>query len=521
MYSARLMLGWLPTGSGDATRSAYGPFLDGLTEGAQAHRRARAINYEIQRTQREHHDVAGELDEARIELLRYQRQRTVPPDLHARLEEFNEGFRARTVKLEQLMPRLKAAKEEARTIAVQVYALEPSVTNAVFRPDPPDVPLGLHTSPKLFGMLRSSKEAHWVRSCCLPILFFTKTCHNLLLEDDRKQEQQAKSGVCHSAARLKEAAARVQHLIDLAEQGEHMTEFGMESMASLQRRMDGHRTAIEGWKVLKAKTERRDLEQWLYEEEMFLDLVAPVLEADGRIEVDRLRSANIDRNQSGERYVFQRGPDSSSLTQDQKDRYLGSFRYWWNQRDDRRAVVASLNEEWGQELRSLGNGHSSTAVTRWSGNLNEDLQIAEERVKEAERFLQLRSYEIVDRCGEEPLFNFPDHPDDREDSEPPMEQRLLLGGLDMDAVERWKVLVQESHLPDSAITQGSLHPWPWRPVGLGEPGAYDGYWLPEDEKWLRDNLIKISKKAAEHTRLGLAIAASSRITRLLERLGLR
>ncbi|KAK4958087.1 hypothetical protein LTR10_004512 [Elasticomyces elasticus] len=547
MYSARLMLAWLPTGSGAPKESAYGtavrillpparhcyhpilpypgesrkpamsqifdleqalpnifagPFLQALTDGARAHRRARAIIYEVQRTEREHRVVAAELDGARLERLKYHRPRTVPHYLDVALQDLNEGFRSRTVKLEQLRPRVEAAKKEARAIAVRVYALAPSVTNAVFRPDPPDIPIGLHTSPRLFGMLRGSKEAHW-----------------LLLEDDRKQEQLAASGVRRSAARLKEAAARVQHLIDLAERGEHMTESEMPSIAALQREIETHRIALENWSVSKARTERRDLDQWLYEEEMFLDVVAPVLEADGRIAEDRLRSSNLGRDQSGERRVFQRGPDPSPLTPDQENHYFVSFDVWWDECDKHAAVLARLNEQWAEVLQSLGTDQS-VANSRLREEWEEDCRVAQERLIEAQRYLRQRSYELVDRCAVPPLFEFFDDPEGQKDSEPTTEERLRSGEPDMDAVDRWKALVWESHPPPSAITQGFLDSWPWKPLELGEPGAYDGYWLEEDEKWFRDRLIRNSNNVSEEIRLGMAIAGSSRMTRLLQSFGL-
>ncbi|KAK5724450.1 hypothetical protein LTR15_004495 [Elasticomyces elasticus] len=528
MYSARLMLAWLPTGSGAPKESAYGkpamsqvfdleqalpdifagPFLQALTDGARAHRRARAIIYEVQRTEREHRVVAAELDGARLERLKYHRPRTVPRYLDVALQDLNEGFRSRTVKLEQLRPRVEAAKMEARAIAVRVYALEPSVTNAVFRPDPPDIPIGLHTSPRLFGMLRGNLALE-----TFPIYVAS------LLEDDRKQEQLAESGVRRSAARLKDAAARVQHLINLAERGEHMTESEMPSIAALQREIETHRIALENWSVSKARTERRDLDQWLYEEEMFLDVVAPVLEADGRIAEDRLRSSNLGRDQSGERRVFQRGPDPSPLTPDQENYYFVSFDVWWDECDKQAAVLARLNEQWDEMLQSLGTDHSA-ANSNLREQWEEDCRVAQERLMEAQRYLRQRSYELVDRCAVPPSFEFFDDPEDRKDSEPTTEERLRSGEPDMDAVDRWKALVWESHPPPSAITQGFLDSWPWKPLELGEPGAYDGYWLEEDEKWLRDRLIRNSNNVSEEIRLGMAIAGSSRMTRLLQSFGL-
>ncbi|KAK5701925.1 hypothetical protein LTR97_004743 [Elasticomyces elasticus] len=504
MYSARLMLAWLPTGNGAPKESAYGTytpascsalhfpilpylkpamsqifdleqalpnifaglFLQALTEGARAHRRARAIIYEVQRTEREHRVVAAELDGARLERLKYHQPRTVPRYLDVALQDLNEGFRLRTVKLEQLRPRVEAAKKEARAIAVRVYALEPS-----------------------------------------------------LLEDDRKQEHLAESGVRRSAARLKDAAARVQHLIDLAERGEHMTESEMPSIAALQREIETHRIALEKWSVSKARTERRDLDQWLYEEEMFLDVVAPVLEADGRIAEDRLRSSKLGRDQSGERRVFQRGPDPSPLTPDQENHYFVSFDVWWDECDKQAAVLARLNEQWAEVLQSLGTDQS-VANSDFREEWEEDCRVAQERLIEAQRYLRQRSYELVDRCAVPPLFEFFDDPEDQKDSEPTTEERLRSGEPDMDAVDRWKALVWESHPPPSAITQGFLDSWPWKPLELGEPGAYDGYWLEEDEKWLRDRLIRNSNNVSEEIRLGMAIAGSSRMTRLLQSFGL-
>ncbi|KAK5740547.1 hypothetical protein LTR17_004584 [Elasticomyces elasticus] len=459
MYSARLMLAWLPTGSGAPKESAYWPFLEALTDGARAQRRARAIKYEVQRIEREHKDVAAELDGARLERLKYQRQCTVPGYLDGALQDLSEGFRSRTVKLDQLRPRVDAAKKEARAIAVRVYALKPSVTNAT-----------------------------------------------QLLEDDRKQEQLAESGSTapHRPCRARRAHDRFRDAID----------------RRITARIDTHRIALENWSVLKARTERRDLDQWLYEEEMFLDVVAPVLEADGRIAEDRLRSSNLGRDQSGERRVFQRGPDPSPLTPDQENRYFVDFDAWWDECDKQAAVLARLTEHWAGVLQSLGTSQSDTASNDLRKEWEEDCRVAQERLIEAQRYLRQRSYELVDRCAVPPLFEFFDDPDDREDSEPTTEERLRLGAPDMDAVDRWKALVWESHPPPSAMTRGFLDSWPWKPLELGEPGAYDGYWLEEDEKWLRDRLIRNCNNVSDEIRLGMAIAGSSRITRLLQRIGL-
>ncbi|KAK3642423.1 hypothetical protein LTR56_010776 [Elasticomyces elasticus] len=484
MYSARLMLAWLPTGSGAPKESAYGPFLQNLTDGARAYRRARAISYEIQRTQREQRDVAALLDEARIKRQKSQQMRAAR-DLDAKLEDLNEGFRARTIKLEQLRPRLEEAKKQARAIAIRVYALEPSVTNAVFRPDPPDIPIRLHASPRLFGMLRHAREAQCIQDTILASSMFRfdevgdmLTLISQMLEGDKEREQQAETVVQDSALRLLSAAAEVQQFIDLAERGALTTRSEIEAMTALQLQMDTHRTTLEQWTVLKAMAERRESDQWLYEEEMFWTWWHLCL---------RPTAAYYD--------------------------------FWRDELDDRRAVLASFNESWTGALQSLATGRSDAAGRSLDDQWNEDRMVAQELVKEAEAGVRQKSYELVDRCGEESWFDFPEHPNDgREDSEQPFEQRKRLLTVDPNAIRDWRKAVAES--PWTAFfSQGSSKTWSWTPLELGEPGAYDFYWLASNEKRLRDALIKWNKRVADETRAGLAIAGSNSTIRLLKKIG--
>ncbi|KAK5679898.1 hypothetical protein LTS10_007846 [Elasticomyces elasticus] len=330
-----------------------------------------------------------------------------------------------------------------------------------------------------------------------------------MLEGDKEREQQAETVVQDSALRLLSAAAEVQQFIDLAERGALTTRSEIEAMTALQLQMDTHRTTLEQWTVLKAMAERRESDQWLYEEEMFLDVVAPVLEADGRIVKDRLRSSNIGRDQSGERHVYQCGPDPSPLTPAQRNRYFDSYDFWRDELDDRRAVLASFNESWTGALQSLGTGRSDAAGRSLDDQWNEDRMVAQELVKEAEAGVRQKSYELVDRCGEESWFDFPGRPNDgREDSEQPFEQRKRLLTVDPNAIRDWRKAVAES--PWTAFfSQGSSKTWSWTPLELGEPGAYDFYWLASNEKWLRDALIKWNKRVADETRAGLAIAGSN------------
>ncbi|TKA53944.1 hypothetical protein B0A55_12750, partial [Friedmanniomyces simplex] len=143
---------------------------------------------------------------------------------------------------------------------------------------------------------------------------------------------------------------------------------------------------LEGKSVAKARVDRRDLEQRLIEEENFLDVAAAALEADGRIERDRLHSSLVDVDENGKRCM--------ELVE-----RIGPF----DERSD------------------------------------EDRLVAEEMLIEAHEGV-LNSLNIIrDVCGVERKCEYHDEETDgREDSEQLVEQQIRLDSMNLDVVDRWR-----------------------------------------------------------------------------------
>ncbi|KAK4901511.1 hypothetical protein LTR27_001283 [Elasticomyces elasticus] len=475
----------VPTGSGDLAQSAYGPFIDGLTEGVLALRRTRALYYHLLRAEREHKDVAMELDDAEVKRIEdelkhpRQRRRANLPEHDANIAKLRPTFEQTAQEVEQLREQLAKSRKEARDISEMVFSLEAQVTNDVFRPDL-GVILNLHSSPGLFSQLRLAKAGE----------FLLKQCEAAV----RTAEEEVRK----SAAELRSDASRLKTLAGDCEQPPPDM---LELMAELQRRMDAHRGFLHGQVVAQARAYRRDIDQRNIVEELFLDIAAPVLEADGRVPEDQLHSALLDRDENGERFVYQITLDYR-LTDAQRDRYLDNFHDWYNEANRRRNVLDGLLRRRDETLASFWVAQPDAMEPLADPSFEEARLIAEEMLKQAEDFTIVAAHILRDAGELERRYRFcDDAADGRQNSERSSQQRIRLGRADRNGIGAWARDVAGSVSP--AISRGSPDIWPSEPVEFGDNGAYDFYWLPEDEEWMRSALIKMENRVAERIRRGL------------------
>ncbi|KAK5724711.1 hypothetical protein LTR15_004758 [Elasticomyces elasticus] len=354
----------------------------------------------------------------------------------------------------------------------RVYELEAQATKEVFRP------CGvLHLPPRLYKMLRVAKAAAW------------------LLEDDRLMQQETEDKIERSRFALRNAITVVKYHIGIAECGTQDNHAGLvAAMADLQGQVDGHRALLRDEKYAKAKTERRELEQRYVEEDLFLDVVGPVLEADGRVEKDVLRTSLVDFDQN----------------EAQSDRYIDEIAAFPAILDKYQAMVAGIKAVRDAQWRTFWIANPNAEEGPFDERFDEDMMVATELLAEAKYYLAELHYFIQDVTGDvafegqEVDHNFVDEDmDGAAQSEAPSRQAARLALVDPLAIQQWQ---EETQRPDpKRELESVIDAWPWRPVDMKDQGAFESYYLPYEERPLREKLIPVSRRWAEDTRSGMAL----------------
>ncbi|KAK4901777.1 hypothetical protein LTR27_001549 [Elasticomyces elasticus] len=456
-------------------------------------RRARSLGYQYQRLEREHREVGKNLDATRLKRLQVfiegprKRRRTIVRGHDAALDILRPQFQAHTMLLDELAKQHSHAKVESRKMADQVYELEAQATNEVFRPSGV-----LHLPPRLYKMLRVAKAAAW------------------LLEDDRLMQQETEDKIERSRSALRNAITLVKYHIGIAECGTQDNDAGLvAAMADLRSQVDDHRAFLRDEEYAKAKMERRELEQRYVEEDLFLDVVGPVLEADGQVEKDVLRTSLVDFDQNGERLVF-RCVATGRLTEAQSDRYIDEIAAFPAILDKYQAMVAGIKAVRDTQWRTFWIANPNAEEGPFDERFDEDMMVAAELLAEAKCHLAELHYFIQDVTGDvafegqEVDHNFVDEDmDGAAQSEAPSRQAARPALVDPLAIQQWQ---EETQRPDpKRELESVIDAWPWRPVDMNDEGAFESYYLPYEERPLREKLIPVSRRWTEDTRSGMAL----------------
>ncbi|KAK5675983.1 hypothetical protein LTS10_011272 [Elasticomyces elasticus] len=409
-----------------------------------AHRKARLIRYQLQRLRREHKDVGRELDDLKVARLALQleqpreRRRIEVHERDMKIEQLQPEFQRLTEAISDLESQNSKTVMALRQCADRVYDLEPHVSNDVFRPD-----AVLPMPPALLAMLRISKAGSW------------------MLQDYRAKEQEAESKVRASLELLNSGKDLVQLYIDAAAHEAGIPSLHLPgAMKGLQREIESHRIALRHRDLAKAMAERRDLEQLLHEDETFPDVVAPVLEADGRLEPDRLRTSPLDLNESGERFIYIDDP-ASRLTDAQLDGLKRRARGLRDELKRRRGIAKRMQ----QQLRS----YEITAPTadHIDIRLPEDVLVAEEMVLECEEAARQLEQAVGEASDIPREYDFRTHVvDGRDGSEEPKAQEDRLKSIDPLAIEIWKggIVNPSTGRSSSAPSPTPSDHWEGRPI---------------------------------------------------------
>ncbi|KAK5724448.1 hypothetical protein LTR15_004493 [Elasticomyces elasticus] len=431
-----------------------------------------------------------ELDDAEVKRIEdelkhpRQRRRANLPEHDANIAKLRPTFEQTAQEVRQLREQLAKSRKEARKISEMVFSLEAQVTNDVFRPDL-GVILNLHSSPGLFSQLRLAKAGE----------FLLKQCEAAIRTADEE--------VRKSATELRSDANRLRTLIKDCEQPPPDM---LDLMAELQRRMDAHRGFLHGQVVAQARAYRRDIDQRNIVEDLFLDIAAPVLEADGRVPEDQLHSALLDRDENGERFVYQITLDYR-LTDAQRKRYLDEFHGWCDETNRRRDVLEALLEQRDETLAAFWTAQPDALEPPADLPFEETRLVAEEMLKQAEDFTVVQANVLKDDGEPKSRYRFHNEPNDgREGSERSSQRIKRLERVDRDRINDWQDDLAQS--PSSPLSRASSDVWPYRPVELYDADAYDFLTEYPDEAWLYDVLIKKNQKTAEGIRRGVRMLES-------------
>ncbi|KAK4901778.1 hypothetical protein LTR27_001550 [Elasticomyces elasticus] len=444
-----------PTGGGDASISPYESFLQALTDAVEAHREARSIKYQLQRLQREHKKLGRSMDDLRLARLSTQ------------LEQPRELHRIALRDQDAEIGRVQADFE--RTIPA-IADLEVQNRNCYCSP----------------ATRRPSRAGIW------------------LLEDDRAAETEAESELRVSLDALHNKRSLVQLYIDLAAQEAGIPSLDLpETMTDLQRHMESHRSAIRYRDAAKARTDRRQQEQLLYEGDMFLDEAAPILEADGRTSPDRLRYSLVERTESGERFIY-RNSAESRLNDAQRDDLLREARAFYDEIERRKGIAKNLQVQWTTHLEIHPTSRDEGAGTQ----LKADLLVADEMVTEMETATQQLMQVIGEATDIEKEYDFPSEAGDgRVDSEGSPAQARRLASMRPAVIDDWArgVVTLNSNDSSPALSLTASEQGDGRPIEWGDQAAYDYYFLSQHERWVRRFLLARWRRWEGNTRGGIAV----------------
>ncbi|KAK3075658.1 hypothetical protein LTR53_000806 [Teratosphaeriaceae sp. CCFEE 6253] len=484
-----------PTGSGHISFSAFGPFLEAVTAAVLLHRDARALKYRLQRQEREYKIISGDLDDLRVDQALLDRvhgqseeERARMRANAARMEVLHPQFRDRTMALEQLREQYRLAKEKLPQAANEVYALETPVVNDAFRPDPPDAPA---LPPRLYYALHKAKVGA------------------RLLEEDRKEAQTSGNQVNWSYGRLDDAAAEVLRHIGYAQQRGLTHSTGLaDSMALLRRRIDVHQVVLQNRGEARAKVEKREFEQHMQEDEMFLDVVAPVLEAENRIEQDLLRTSVFDRDDHGERLVYQNIP-RHRLTDAQTEDDLAYFAAFKEEIQHREDVLEHVADTKRQKWQASRAQHPDETFGPSDERLDEDRIVAEEMVTDAHNYAHQLS-----RLS--PLLTASIRATTGTGSTSAWRPARILSRFDGKAVNEWFDGIAGG-AGNTETREGTPDSWTWRSVDVHEQRDWDVHFLPEEEEWLHAQLLERYKVISDETRRGMSMLDHMRESVAVER----
>ncbi|KAK5759568.1 hypothetical protein LTS12_010260 [Elasticomyces elasticus] len=476
-----------PTGSGAASISPYESFLQALTDAVEAHREARLIKYQLQRLQREHKKLGRSMDDLRLARLSTQLEQ--PRELHRiALRDQDAEIGRMQADFERTIPAITDLEVQNRKTAIalrqradRVYALESRVSNDVFRQD-----AVLPMPPALLTTIRLGRAG--IR----------------LLEDDRTAETEAESELRVSLDSLHNKRSLVQLYIDLAAHEAGIPSLDLPgAMTDLQRHMENHRSAIRCRDAAKARADRRQQEQLLYEGDMFLDEAAPILEADGRISPDRLRYSVVERTESGERFIY-RNSAESRLTDAQRDDLSREARAFYDEIERRKGIAKNLQVQWTTHLEIHPTSRDEGAGTQ----LKADLLVADEMVTEMETATQQLMQVIGEATDIEKEYDFPSEAGDgRVDSEGSPAQARRLASMRPAVIDDWVrgVVTPNSNDSTPALSLTASEQWDGRPIEWGDQAAYDYYFLSQHERWVRRFLLARWRRWEGNTRRGIAV----------------
>ncbi|KAK3075434.1 hypothetical protein LTR53_001219 [Teratosphaeriaceae sp. CCFEE 6253] len=400
------------------------------------------------------------------------------------MEVLHPQFRDRTMALEQLGEQYRLAKEKLPQAANQVYALETPVVNDAFRPDPPDAPA---LPPRLYYALHKAKVGA------------------RLLEQDRKEAQTSGYQVNWSYGRLDDAAAEVLRHIGYAQQRGLTHSTGLADSMTLPRRLiDVHQVVLQSRGEANAKVERRECEQHMQENELFLDVVAPVLEAENRIEQDTLRTALFDRDEDGERSVYQNIP-SHRLTEAQIDADLGDYQWFKIEEKTQETLLEHVAVIRRQEWRAFWTANPGAKTGPSDERYDEHRIVAEEMLNEVSQYLIKLRLLMTDEAGIAKGHDFVDEDTDRQSGSMsphrPAEILARFEGRHRRAVSKWCDEVADPSATGEG--RGPLDTWPARPIEIDEERIWNIDFLPESDIWVHSQLVERHKVVCDETRRGL------------------
>ncbi|KAK5123458.1 hypothetical protein LTR85_002496 [Meristemomyces frigidus] len=290
--------GPVPSGSGNPVHSAYRPFVDELSELVMLCRRERASRYNIRALERELGTLSQRLDEDRLEA---QHSEVKSRRRRARDVERLEGRIPRLYdQVSAALARLRGMRSDNHQLwqAIQrginkLYELQPAMVNDVFKPEKPRL------SPLFHERLRRAKTGRELRDVDVEAL--------------RNADQRA----VESHGSMMASTTVLTNCINGIELGDASARGNLaDAMTELERQIRAHQALLAEQERVGARVEMRRRRQRYLESNLCLDIAAPILEAEGMLYPDRLRTSATDLDEDGEPVIFA-VDEGQQLTDDQ------------------------------------------------------------------------------------------------------------------------------------------------------------------------------------------------------------